>query len=140
MIEDGVLGHWFLDGYAARELGLTANGRARRSGSATSPGATNLTLHAGEKTPEEILREIGEGLLVTDLIGHGANGVTGDYSRGASGYWVENGEIAYPVSEITIAGNMRDMFLNMTPASDLDERYAVATPTVVIEGLTIAGS
>ncbi|WP_057462261.1 TldD/PmbA family protein [Pseudovibrio sp. POLY-S9] len=140
MIEDGILGHWFLDGYAARELGLTSNGRARRSGSSTSPSATNLTLQAGEKTPEEILRDIGEGLLVTDLIGHGANGVTGDYSRGASGYWVENGEIAYPVSEITIAGNLKDMFLNLTPASDLDERYAVATPTVVIEGLTIAGS
>lgn len=140
MIEDGVLKHWFLDGYAARELGLASNGRARRSGSATSPSATNLTLTAGDKAPEEILREIGEGLLVTDLIGHGANGVTGDYSRGASGFWIENGEIAYPVSEITIAGNMKDMFLNLTPASDLDDRYAVATPTVVIEGLTIAGS
>lgn len=140
MVEDGVLKHWFLDGYAARELGLTSNGRARRSGSATSPSATNLTLTAGDKAPEEILREIGEGLLITDLIGHGANGVTGDYSRGASGFWIENGEIAYPVSEITIAGNMKDMFLNLTPASDLDDRYAVATPTVVIEGLTIAGS
>ena len=140
MVEDGVLKHWFLDGYAARELGLTPNGRARRSGSATSPGATNLTLTAGEKAPEDILKDIGEGLWVTDLIGHGANGVTGDYSRGASGFWIENGEIAYPVSEITIAGNLKDMFLNLTPASDLDDRYAVATPTVVIEGLTIAGS
>ncbi|KZL18739.1 peptidase PmbA [Pseudovibrio axinellae] len=140
MVEDGMLAHWFLDGYSARELGLLSNGRARRAGSSTSPGATNLTLHAGEKKPEEILREIGEGLLVTDLIGHGANGVTGDYSRGASGYWVENGEIAYPVSEVTIAGNLKDMFLNLTPASDLDDRYAVATPTVVIEGMTIAGS
>lgn len=131
---------WLLDGAAARELGLTPNGRARRSGSTTSPGATNLTLQPGSTTPEEMMKDIGTGLLVTDLIGHGANGITGDYSRGASGFWIENGELAYPVSEITIAGNMKDMFLNLTPASDLDDRYAVATPSVRVEGLTIAGS
>ncbi|OKL42479.1 TldD/PmbA family protein [Pseudovibrio exalbescens] len=140
LIEDGVLQTWLLDGAAARELGLTPNGRARRSGSTTSPGATNLTLQPGSTTPEEMMKDIGTGLLVTDLIGHGANGITGDYSRGASGFWIENGELAYPVSEITIAGNMKDMFLNLTPASDLDDRYAVATPSVRVEGLTIAGS
>ncbi|MDX5592998.1 TldD/PmbA family protein [Pseudovibrio sp. SPO723] len=140
LIIDGVLQTWLLDGAAAKELGLTPNGRARRSGSTTSPGATNLTLAPGTKTPEDMMKEIGTGLLVTDLIGHGANGITGDYSRGASGFWFENGELLYPVSEITIAGNMKDMFLNLTPASDLDDRYAVATPSVAIEGLTIAGS
>nr|WP_155133755.1 TldD/PmbA family protein [Pseudovibrio flavus] len=140
LVSNGILSHWLLDCASARELGLVTNGRARRSGSTTSPGTTNLTLHAGEKSLEDMLSEMGEGLWVTDLIGHGANGITGDYSRGAAGFWIENGKIAYPVSEITIAGNMKDMFMNLTPASDLDDRYAVATPTLAIEGLTIAGS
>ncbi|WP_094462316.1 TldD/PmbA family protein [Pannonibacter phragmitetus] len=140
MIEDGVLRHWFLDGATARELGLAANGRAHRGGSGTSPGATNLTLHPGTESPEEMMRALGSGLLVTDLIGHGANGVTGDYSRGASGFWFENGELVEAVSEITIAGNLKDMFARMRPANDLDARYSTATPSVVIEDLTIAGN
>ncbi|WP_153770853.1 metallopeptidase TldD-related protein [Labrenzia sp. CE80] len=139
MVEDGVLKHWFLDGATSRELGLESNGRAHRGGSGTSPGATNLTLAPGEKTPEEMMKDLGEGLLVTDLIGHGVNGVTGDYSRGASGFWFENGEPVQAVSEITIAGNLIDMFGRMVPARDLDARYSVAAPSVMIEGLAIAG-
>lgn len=139
VIDDGILKHWFLDGATARELGLQPNGRAYRGGAGTSPGATNLTLMPGEKTPDELMREMGSGLLVTDLIGHGVNGVTGDYSRGAAGFWFENGEFVQPVSEITIAGNLKDMFARMVPASDLDARYAMATPSVMIEGITIAG-
>ncbi|MBO0345874.1 TldD/PmbA family protein [Roseibium sp. CAU 1637] len=140
MVEAGVLQHWFLDGATARELGLSPNGRAHRGGSGTVPGATNLTLLPGEKSLEEIMLEMGNGLLVTDLSGHGVNGVTGDYSRGAAGYLIENGEPVQAVSEITIAGNLKDMFRRLIPASDLDNRYAVATPSILIEGMALAGS
>ncbi|MTI00598.1 TldD/PmbA family protein [Roseibium sp. RKSG952] len=140
LIDQGRLTSWLLDGATARELGLEPNGRARRAGGGTSPGSTNLTMHPGEKTPEDMMAEVGTGLLVTDLIGHGVNGVTGDYSRGASGFWFENGEIVGPVSEITIAGNLKDMFARMVPANDLDARYSVATPSILIEGLTLAGN
>ncbi len=139
MIENGILNHWFLDGASARELGLEPNGRAHRGGSGTSPGATNLTLNPGDKSPEDIMKEVGEGLWVTDLIGHGVNGVTGDYSRGAAGFWFENGEPVQAVSEITIAGNLNDMFARMVPADDLDARYSVASPSILIEGLALAG-
>ena len=140
MIEDGVLQHWFLDGACARELGLTPNGRAHRSGSGTSPGSTNLTLMPGEDSLEAMMKKAGRGLLVTDLIGHGVNGLTGDYSRGAAGFWFENGEIVQAVSEITIAGNLKDMFRRLVPGSDLDNRYSTATPSVMIEGMALAGS
>ncbi len=139
MIDDGILQHWFLDGATGRELGLEPNGRAHRGGSGTAPGATNLTMMPGEKSPEEMMKELGEGLFVTDLIGHGVNGVTGDYSRGAAGFWFENGEPVQAVSEITIAGNLTDMFARLVPASDLDARYSVASPSILIEGLAIAG-
>ena len=85
------------------------------------------------------MREIGTGLYVTELIGFGVNGVTGDYSRGAGGFWIENGEIAFPVTELTIAGNLKDMFLNLTPANDLEFRYGTNSPTVRIDGMTVAG-
>lgn len=140
MVDDGVLNHWYLDGASARELGLTPNGRARRSGSGTSPGSTNVTLMPGEKSLEELMADAGEGLLVTDLIGHGVNGITGDYSRGAAGFWFENGQIVKPVSEITIAGNLKDMFKRMIPGSDLDNRYAAAAPSIMIEGMALAGN
>ncbi|MFN7167099.1 MAG: TldD/PmbA family protein [Pannonibacter sp.] len=140
MIEDGILRHWYLDSATARELGLTPNGRAHRGGAGTSPGATNLTLHPGSDSLEDMMRAAGSGLVVTDLIGHGVNGVTGDYSRGASGFWFENGEIVMPVSEITIAGNLKDMFARLRPGSDLDARYSAAAPSIAIEGLTIAGA
>lgn len=140
MIEDGILQHWFLDGASARELGLDPNGRAHRSGSGTSPGATNITLMPGELSLDTLMVEAGSGLLVSDLIGHGVNGITGDYSRGAAGFWFENGEIVEPVSEITIAGNLNDMFRRLVPGSDLDNRYSAATPSVMIEGMALAGS
>lgn len=140
MVSDGVLQHWFLDGASARELDLKPNGRAHRGGSGTSPGPTNITLMPGEKSLDELMTDAGEGLLVTDLIGHGVNGVTGDYSRGAAGFWFENGKIVEPVSEITIAGNLNDMFKRLVPGSDLDNRYSSAAPSVMIEGMALAGS
>ncbi|MDQ0316726.1 TldD/PmbA family protein [Amorphus orientalis] len=139
LVENGVLKSWLLDSASARELGLESNGRARRGVGAPSPGPTNVTLAAGQMSREELLREIGDGLFVTELIGQGVNLVTGDYSRGAAGFWIEAGEIAYPVSEITIAGNLGDMFLNMIVADDLEENRVVNTPTIAIKGMTIAG-
>ncbi|MDJ0930251.1 TldD/PmbA family protein [Breoghania sp.] len=139
MVEDGVLKAWFLDGPTARELGLETNARATRGGAGTSPSPTNLALAPGEMSPEDMIREIGEGLYVTDLIGHGVNPVTGDYSRGVSGFWIENGELTYPVSEVTVAGNLKDMFARLRPANDPDLRFSTSAPTVAIEGLTLAG-
>ncbi len=140
LVADGVLKTWLLDSATARELGLETNGRANRSGANPSPGVTNLTLLPGGQSPDEMLRDIGSGFYVTELIGHGANIVTGDYSRGAAGFVIENGELGYPVSEVTIAGNLADIFREMRPANDLTYRYAVNAPTVAVPGLTIAGS
>lgn len=139
LINSGVLEHWFLDCAAAKELGLTSNGRANRSGSGTSPGSTNLTLQAGRRNPQDIISELKEGFYVTQLIGQGVNLITGDYSRGASGFWIKNGELTFAVSEITIAGNLTDMFQKMEPANDLDKRHGTNTPTIVVEGMTLAG-
>ncbi|QCK85468.1 TldD/PmbA family protein [Phreatobacter aquaticus] len=140
LVEDGFLRSWLLDTATARELGLKSTGHASRGvGGPPSPGSTNLHLAAGAETPEAMIAAIKDGLYVTDMIGHGVNMVTGDYSRGCSGYWIENGELAYPVAEITIAGNLVDMFLNLTPANDLTFRYGTDAPTVLVEGLTIAG-
>jgi PmbA protein len=141
LIEDGVLTTWLLDTATARQLGLETTGHAARgTGGPPSPSATNLHMEAGCVSVEELIADIKEGLYVTEMIGMGINGVTGDYSRGASGFWIENGELAYPVSEITVAGNLRDMFLNMTPADDLEFRYGTNAPTIRVEGMTIAGS
>ncbi|MDF1632317.1 TldD/PmbA family protein [Mycoplana sp. MJR14] len=139
MIEDGVLNHWFLSTSTANELGLKTNGRGVRGGTTVGPASTNLALEPGEMSPEELIRSVGTGFYVTELIGHGANMVTGEYSRGASGFWIENGELAYPVSEVTIASNLADMFLRITPASDIDRKFGVAAPTLAIEGMTLAG-
>jgi PmbA protein len=139
VVTGGVLQTWFLDSATARELGLETNGRASRGGGNPSPGSTNLTLLPGKQTPEEMIREVGSGLYVTELIGHGASIVTGDYSRGAAGFIIENGELGAPVSEITIAGNLADIFREMRPASDLSYRFATNAPTVAVPGLTIAG-
>jgi PmbA protein len=140
VVSGGVLQTWFLDSATARELGLQTNGRAARGGGNPSPGATNLTLLPGEQSPEEMIREIGSGLYVTELIGHGASIVTGDYSRGAAGFIIENGKLGHPVSEVTIAGNLTDMFREMWPANDLVYRFSVNAPTVAVPGMTIAGS
>jgi PmbA protein len=140
LIEDGVLMSWLLDSATARELGLATTGHANRGvSSAPSPGATNLYLEAGTATPDDLIADIRDGFYVTSLIGMGVNQVTGDYSRGASGFWIENGKCTYPVSEVTIAGNLVNMFASLTPANDLEFRHAVNAPTVRLEGLTVAG-
>jgi PmbA protein len=141
LVEDGRLTTWMLDSTAGRQLGLASTGHAARgTGGPPSPAATNLYMEAGTLTPAELMADIKQGFYVTELIGMGVNGVTGDYSRGASGFWIENGEIAYPVNEITIAGNLRDMLARLTPANDLVFRYGTNVPTVRIEGMTIAGA
>jgi PmbA protein len=140
MVEDGVLNHWFLSTSAARELGLETNGRGVRASSSVSPSSTNLAIEPGTTAPQDMIRAVGTGFYVTEVFGQGVNMITGEYSRGASGFWIENGELAYPVSEVTIASNLKDMFLAMTPASDLDRNYGTAAPTLLIEGMTLAGS
>ncbi len=140
VIDDGVLKSWFLDSATGRELGLPTTGHASRGvSSPPSPGPSNLHLEAGALTPQQLIKETGEGLYITDMIGSGVNLVTGDYSRGISGFWIENGELTYPVSEVTIAGHLSDIFRTLTPANDLVFRYGTNSPTVRIEGLTIAG-
>jgi PmbA protein len=140
VIDDGVLTSWFLDSATARELKLSTTGHAHRGvSSPPSPGPTNLHLEAGSQSPEELMADIAEGFYVTDLIGMGVNGVTGDYSRGASGFWIEKGRLSYAVSEVTIAGNLVAMFAALTPANDLEFRFGTNAPTVRVEGLTIAG-
>jgi PmbA protein len=139
MVEDGILRHWFLSTSSAREIGLKTNGRGARGGTAVSPTSTNLALEPGDISPEEMIASVKNGFYVTEMIGHGVNLITGEYSRGASGFWIENGELTYPVSEVTIASNLRDMFLSMRPANDIDRKYATAAPTVLIENMTLAG-
>ena len=107
--------------------------------SSPSPGPYNLHLEAGEPTPDELIADIKNGFYVTDLIGSGVNGVTGDYSRGASGFWIENGKLTYAVSEMTIAGHLFEIFKSLRAANDLQFRYGVNAPTLRVEGLTIAG-
>ncbi len=140
LIEDGVLMSWILDCGTARELGLVTTGHAQRGvSSSPSPGASNLHLEAGKVSPEDLIADIKDGFYVTDLIGSGASMVTGDYSRGASGFWIENGKRTYAVSEVTIAGHLLDIFRTMTPANDLSFKYGINAPTVRLEGLTVAG-
>ncbi len=139
MIEDGVLNHWFISTSTAREIGLETNGRGVRGGTSVSPASTNLALEPGDISPEDLIRQVGTGFYVTELIGHGANMITGEYSCGASGFWIENGETSFAVSEVTIASNLKDMFMRVTPANDVDRKYGVAAPTLAIEGMTIAG-
>ncbi len=140
IIDRGVLTSWLLDCATARELGLATTGHAHRGvSSSPSPGPYNLHLEAGEATPAELISDIRQGFYVTDLIGSGVNGVTGDYSRGASGFWIENGTITYPVSEVTIAGHLLPMFKSLVAANDLEFRYGINAPTVRIEGLTLGG-
>ncbi len=140
LIDDGVLQSWVLDSATARELGLITNGRANRAGSGTSPGTSNTTLLPGSRSPEDMIADLTTGFYVTELIGQGVNMITGDYSRGASGFWIEHGEITHAVSEVTIASNLRDMFARLEPANDLDKSFGTNAPTIAIEGMTIAGS
>ncbi|MCK3775713.1 TldD/PmbA family protein [Ensifer sesbaniae] len=139
MVEDGVLKHWFLSTSAAAELGLKTNGRGVRGGPTVNPASTNLALEPGSISREDLIRDVGTGFYVTELIGQGVNMVTGEYSRGASGFWIENGELSYAVSGVTIASNLKDMFMALTPADDIDRKFGVAAPTLAIEGMTLAG-
>ena len=141
LIDKGVLTTWVLDLRSARQLKLEPTGHATRgTGSPPGSGTTNVWLEAGNVTPAALMSDIKDGLFVTDLVGQGVNGVTGDYSRGAVGFWIENGQLTYPVHEITIAGNLKDMFKRVTPANDLELRYGIDAPTVRIDGLTLAGT
>jgi PmbA protein len=135
-----VLKTWILDCATARELNLQTTGHAQRGVSSTpSPAATNLHLAPGGKTPDQLIADIEDGFYITDMIGMGVNLVTGDYSRGASGFWIEKGERTYPVSEVTIAGHLAEMFASVLPANDLVFRYGTNAPTLRVEGLTVAG-
>lgn len=141
IIKDGVLTTWLLDCASASQLGLTTTGHAARgTGGPPSPSTTNFYMEPGTLSPDELIADIREGFYLTELMGMGVNGVTGDYSRGAAGFWIENGKITYPVGEVTIAGNLKDMFRNLTPASDLVFRYGTNAPTIRIEGMTVAGA
>ena len=139
IIENGVLEHWFLSSSVARELHLQTNGHGVRSASSVQPASTNFAIEPGNQTPEDMMKAIKTGFYVTELFGHGVDLVTGQYSRGASGFWIENGELAYPVSEVTLGSNLIDMLSHLTPASDIDRRYGTAAPTLLIEGMTLAG-
>ncbi len=141
VIEDGVLKSYLLNSYTGRKLGMSTTGNAAR-GLAGTPGigAGNFFLQPGETPPAKLLADVPDGLYVTELLGFGVNLVTGDYSRGASGMWISGGELAFPVEEITIAGNLKEMLCNISGiASDLEFRGSVASPTLRIEGLTVAG-
>lgn len=140
LVEDGILQTWLMDSSSARQLKLQSTGHAARgTGGPPSPSTTNLYLVPGALTPKALMADIKQGFYITELIGMGVNGVTGDYSRGATGFWIENGELTFPVNEVTIAGNLSDMFAEMTAANDLIFRYGTNAPTLRIEGLTIAG-
>jgi PmbA protein len=141
LVDDGKLASWLLSLSSARQLGLDSTGHASRgTASPPSPAPTNLYLAPGARSPEELMADIGEGFYVTELMGQGVNAVTGDYSRGAAGFWIENGKIAHPVSELTLAGNLLSMFQQLTPANDLEFRFGVDAPTVRVDGMTLAGS
>jgi PmbA protein len=140
LIADGRLTGWLLDSASARQLGLDPTGHATRGSGTPSAGATNVDMMPGTVSPAELMADIGSGLYVTELIGQGVNPVTGDYSRGASGFIIENGEITKAVAEITIAGNLLDMFAALTPANDLEHRRSINVPTLRIDGMMIAGA
>jgi PmbA protein len=131
-VEQGRLASYILSSYSARKLGLETTGNAG--------GVHNLHLDAPTRPLPQLLAQMGNGFLITELMGQGVNGVTGDYSRGASGYWVENGEIAYPVAEFTLAGNLKDMLLNIVAlADDIDMRGSIRAPSMLLDTMTVAG-
>lgn len=140
LIENGVLKTWILDCASAKQLGLQTTGHAARgTGGPPSPSTTNLYMEPGKVSPDELMADIAQGFFVTELMGMGVNMVTGDYSQGATGFWIENGKIAYPVAGVTIAGNLKDMFRQTTPANDLAFRRGTNAPTLRVEGMTVAG-
>lgn len=140
LVENGSLETWLLDSAAARQLGLEPTGHASRGiGGAPGTGPSNLYLENGRVPPQTLMEDIRYGIYVTDLIGQGVNLITGDYSRGAAGFLIENGEITRPVSEITVAGTLQSMFRELVPANDLEFRYGINVPTLRIDGMTVAG-
>lgn len=141
VIDQGVLTTWLLDLRSARQLGLASTGHASRgSSSPPSPSPSNFFFQPGPDSPEALMQQMGRGLLVTHLMGMGVNGVTGDYSRGAAGFWIEDGRIAYPVSEVTIASNLKDMYRTLVAASDLEFRSGMDSPSLLVAEMTIAGT
>lgn len=139
IIEDGILTGWLIEAASARQLGTQPTGHASRGTGAPSVTVSNLHLAAGTLSPAELMSDIKSGIYVTDLIGMGVNPLTGDYSRGASGFLIENGEIGRAVSEVTIADNLIDMFARLSVANDLEYRYVSNAPTIRIDGMTLAG-
>ena len=141
LIDGGVLTTWLLDLRTARQLEMAPTGHASRGPSGPpSPSATNVYIEAGSQTPAELMADIASGFYITELMGMGVNGVTGDYSMGAGGFWIEDGEIGFPVTELTVAGNLKDMYRALTPADDLTFDYGIDSPTLRIEGMTVAGN
>lgn len=139
IIENGVLKNWLLSSSSARELGLKTNGHGVRSASLVQPASTNFAIEPGLISPHDMIKSLQSGFYVTELFGHGIDFVTGQYSRGASGFWIDNGEISYPVNEVTLGSDLLHMLAHLTPASDIDRRYGTAAPTLLIEGMTLAG-
>jgi PmbA protein len=140
LVDNGILATWVLDLSSACQLEMESTGNASRgTSSPPSPAVSNIYMEAGKRTPKELMSNIENGFYITELIGMGINMLTGDYSRGASGFWIENGEVTYPVSEMTIAGNLKDMFAKLVPANDLVFRYGTDAPTIRIDGMTVAG-
>ena len=141
VIEDGQLTTWILDLSAAMQLGLITTGHASRgTGGPPGPSTSNFYMAPGTISPEALMADITEGFYVTELMGMSVNGLTGDYSRGAAGFWIQNGEITHPVSEATIAGNLKDIYARLTPADDLVFKYGTNAPTLRVEGMTVAGA
>ncbi len=140
IIENGILTGWLMDSASGRQLGLPPTGHATRGGGgAPGTGTSNLHMAPGDMSPAALMADIKYGIYVNELIGMGVNGLTGDYSRGASGFLIVDGEIAGPVAEVTIAGNLKDMFAALVPANDLEFRYATNVPTLRVDGMTLAG-
>ncbi len=140
LVEGGVLTTWLLDLRSARQLKMRSTGHAARApGGMPGPSPSNVYLKAGPSAPAALMSDVAQGFYVTETMGMGVNGVTGDYSQAATGFWIENGKIAFPVNEMTIAGNLKDMFLNTAAANDLEFRYGIDAPTLRVEGLTVAG-
>ena len=131
LVEQGILKHYLIDTYNGKKLNLKSNGR--------SGGTSNLYFDNGKTALKDLLNSNSKSLYITETIGHGSNIITGDYSVGATGFFVENGEFKYPINEITIAGNFRDMFQNITLANDLEFQYSTNSPTLMIEGMVVAG-
>ena len=141
LIDRGMLTSWLLDLRSARQLKMQTTGHAARgSASPPSPAATNVWIEPGAQTHEELYADVKSGFYVTELMGMGVNGVTGDYSRGAAGFWIEDGALAFPVSEMTVAGNLKDMFARMVAANDLEFRTGADAPTLRVDDLTVAGA